>query len=205
MARLAETPLGFQADRALEAATDGAAKGAAATASVSPLQGQPTATRAATAGAAPGVAGGSAFDGLLRAAAAREGVDPHLVAAVATAESRLNPLAVSPAGAKGLMQLMDGTARSLGVADSLDPAQNAAGGARYLRQLLDRFDGDVPHALAAYNAGPGAVDRYGGIPPFKETQEYVQRVLGYRDHYQASAQQAATSRPQTGTPELGRS
>jgi soluble lytic murein transglycosylase-like protein len=126
----------------------------------------------------------SSFDDLIRTAAAKEGVDSALVKAVARAESNLDPDAVSPAGAKGLMQLMDGTARSLGVSDSFDPAQNVAGGTHYLKQLLGRYGGDVSRALAAYNAGPGAVDRYGAIPPFKETQNYVRRVLDLRDAYQ---------------------
>ena len=127
---------------------------------------------------------GSSFDDLIRAAAAKEGVDAALVKAVARAESNLDPNAVSSAGAKGLMQLMDGTARSLGVRDSFDPAQNVAGGTHYLKQLLGRYGGDVSRALAAYNAGPGAVDRYGAIPPFTETQNYVRRVLDLRDSYQ---------------------
>ena len=123
---------------------------------------------------------GSSFDDLIRAAAAREGLDPALVKAVASAESGMNASAVSGAGAKGLMQLMDGTARELGVQDSFDPAQNVAGGAKYLKKMLDRYGGDVQRALAAYNAGPGNVDAYGGIPPFAETQAYVQRVLSFR-------------------------
>ena len=121
------------------------------------------------------------FDDELRAAAAREGVDPDLVRAVAKVESGGNANAVSHAGAKGLMQLMDGTARSVGVTDSFDPMQNATGGARYLRQMLNRFGGDVTKALAAYNAGPGTVEKYGGTPPFAETQNYVRKVLQTRD------------------------
>ena len=123
----------------------------------------------------------SSFDDLIRAAAAREGLDPALVKAVATAESGMNASAVSSAGAKGLMQLMDGTARELGVRDSFDPAQNVAGGAKYLKKMLDRYDGDVKRALAAYNAGPGNVDAYGGVPPFTETRAYVERVLNIRE------------------------
>jgi soluble lytic murein transglycosylase-like protein len=111
-------------------------------------------------------------------------MDPALVAAVARAESGFNPAAVSPAGAQGLMQLMPSTARGLGVTDPFDPAQNLDGGARYLRAQLDRF-GDPALALAAYNAGPGAVSRAGGIPPYAETQTYVQRVLGYYQSFRA--------------------
>jgi len=121
------------------------------------------------------------FDDELRAAAAREGVDPDLVRAVAKVESGGNANAVSHAVAKGLMHLMDGTARSVGVTDSFDPMQNATGGARYLRQMLNRFGGDVTKALAAYNAGPGTVEKYGGTPPFAETQNYVRKVLQTRD------------------------
>jgi soluble lytic murein transglycosylase-like protein len=121
---------------------------------------------------------------LVRQAAQANGMDPALVAAVARAESGFNPAAVSPAGAQGLMQLMPSTARGLGVTDPFDPAQNLDGGARYLRAQLDRF-GDPALALAAYNAGPGAVSRAGGIPPYAETQTYVQRVLGYYQSFRA--------------------
>lgn len=119
---------------------------------------------------------------LIRAAAERAGVDPALVAAVAKAESGFRADAGSPAGARGLMQLMPSTAAGLGVTDILDPAQNLDAGARYLRAQLDRFGGDVRLALAAYNAGPGAVTRYGGVPPYQETQTYVTRVM---DNYTA--------------------
>jgi len=117
------------------------------------------------------------FASLIQETAARYGVDPHLVEAVVQAESSYNPNAVSSAGAQGLMQLMPGTARSLGVQDPFDPVQNVDGGVRFLRQLLDRYH-SVPLAVAAYNAGPAAVDYYRGVPPFAETQLYVQRVLG---------------------------
>ena len=99
------------------------------------------------------------------------------------AESGFNPNAVSKAGASGLMQLMPGTARGLGVEDIFDVEQNIEGGAKYLRGMLDRFDGDKSLALAAYNAGPNAVKRYGGIPPYQETQNYVKRVLSYERNY----------------------
>ena len=117
------------------------------------------------------------FDELLTKAAAKEGIDASLLKAVARAESNLDPTAVSAAGAKGVMQLMDGTARELGVTNAFDPAQNIAAGAKYLKQMLTRYGGDVTSALAAYNAGPGNVDAHGGVPPFAETQAYVQKIL----------------------------
>jgi soluble lytic murein transglycosylase-like protein len=108
----------------------------------------------------------------------RHGVDPRLVESVIRAESAFNPTAVSRTGARGLMQLMPQTAAMLGVRDSFDPRQNIEGGVRHLRYLLDRYPGNVSLAVAAYNAGEGAVDSHRGIPPFAETQQYVQRVLG---------------------------
>lgn len=114
---------------------------------------------------------------LVREAARAAGVDPSLVTAVAQTESGGEPGALSRSGAAGVMQLMPATAQALGVTDPYDATQNVRGGALYLRELLDRFGGDVRLALAAYNAGPGAVARFGGIPPFAETRAYVARVL----------------------------
>lgn len=120
------------------------------------------------------------FDALIAAAAARVNLDPDLVKAVVAVESGFRPDAVSSAGAKGLMQLMDGTASALGVQDPFDPAQNLEGGTRFLRHLIDRY-GDERLALAAYNAGPGTVERYGGLPPYAETRRYVELVAAAKE------------------------
>ena len=124
--------------------------------------------------------GSVSMDSIFEAAGAKYNISPRLLKAVAKAESDFNPKARSKAGAMGVMQLMPGTARSLGVTDPYDPWQNIMGGARYLKQNLDQF-GDVSLALAAYNAGPGSVKKYNGIPPYKETQNYVKKIMASYD------------------------
>jgi soluble lytic murein transglycosylase-like protein len=124
-------------------------------------------------------AGPVPFADLIQTAARRNGVDPALLASLVKHESNFNPGARSGVGAKGLTQLMDATARGLGVADPFDPAQSLEGGAKFLGGLLKQFHGNESLALAAYNAGPAAVQKYGGIPPYQETQRYVPKVLGY--------------------------
>lgn len=114
---------------------------------------------------------------LIKSAATAAGVDEALLDALVAAESAYDPNARSSAGAMGLSQLMPGTARELGVANPFDPAQNLNGGAKYLASMLQRFGGDTKLALAAYNAGPGAVEKFNGVPPYAQTQAYVQKVL----------------------------
>lgn len=117
------------------------------------------------------------LESVITPAASKYDLDPNLVAAVIWAESSGDPNAVSSKGAQGLMQLMPATARELGVGNVLDPGQNVEGGSHYLRRMLDEHDGDLSLALAAYNAGPDAVRQYGGVPPYRETQNYVGKVM----------------------------
>jgi soluble lytic murein transglycosylase-like protein len=125
-----------------------------------------------------------AYEDLIQEAAMAYRLDPALIRAVMQTESAFDPTVVSRVGAQGLMQLMPKLAESMGVQDSFDPRENIMGGARYLRELLDRFRGNVRLALASYNAGPTAVARYGRVPPFRETQRYVKQIQGLiaRDH-----------------------
>ncbi|HIC91361.1 MAG TPA: lytic transglycosylase, partial [Syntrophaceae bacterium] len=131
----------------------------------------------------------SDFDPIIYRVSKRYRLDSHLVRAIIKAESDFDPQAVSYKGALGLMQLMPYTARDLRIFNPLDPQQNIMGGIRYLKQLLARFDGNIPLALAAYNAGPDQVNRYNGIPPFEETRRFVDRVLKFYRQYKTNIEQ----------------
>ena len=136
---------------------------------------------------------GTPYAAEITAAAKKHGVDPALLAGLVKQESGFNPDAGSPAGAQGLTQLMPATAASLGVTNVHDPVQALDGGAKYLRQQLDRFGGDVARALAAYNAGPGAVERFGGVPPYAETQDYVRKVQANAAEYRSAGSSPVTA------------
>jgi soluble lytic murein transglycosylase-like protein len=160
--------LGFEAEdpdpRPAIAASAERPGGVAATVSAPPIS-QP----------APSAKAPLAPEQLANAAAVKYGLPPSLVRSVMKAESGFQPRAVSPKGAVGLMQLMPGTAQTLGV-NPYDPAQNVDAGTRYLRALLEKYNGGLRHALAAYNAGPAAVEKHGGVPPFAETLDYIRRI-----------------------------
>lgn len=130
------------------------------------------------------------YDAIAEAAETHD-VHPALIAAVIRAESNFNPKAVSGAGAKGLMQINPPTQRYLRLKNVFDPRQNIQAGSRYLRELLDKFGGDLPMAVAAYNAGPGAVSKHDGIPPYRETKAYVKKVLAYYALYRRALASAA--------------
>jgi soluble lytic murein transglycosylase-like protein len=168
---------------ALQNATTAGLTGAAA----------PVATASATS-TSSSLPAGTPYAAEITQAATANGIDPALLAGLVKQESGFDPSAGSPAGARGLTQLMPGTAAGLGVSNILDPVENLNGGAKYLRQQLDAFGGDVTKALAAYNAGPGAVQRFGGVPPYAETQNYVRIVQA-----NATAYRAGTPSPSTAT------
>jgi soluble lytic murein transglycosylase-like protein len=146
----------------------------------------PAATAAPAATTASTLPASVPFADQITAAASRYGLDPALLAGLVKQESGFQPAIRSSAGAVGLTQLMPGTASSLGVTDPTDPAQSLDGGAKYLREQLDAFGGDVTKALAAYNAGPGAVQKFGGVPPYAETQNYVKAVMANADQYRGA-------------------
>ena len=134
------------------------------------------------------VSGG--YDNLIHATAVKHGVDPLLVKAVIKAESDFDTNAVSNKGAKGLMQLMPETAEDMGVDNLFDPVQNIEGGVKYLKRLIDTYRSNLPFAIAAYNAGEKSVQKYNGMPPYRETKSYVRRVLGYLRVYKDSSRKS---------------
>ena len=166
----------------------GIVAGAALTSSVGSAT-SPSANTKAAASTAAGTSGSSdslscpaELEGYFEEAAETYNVDIDLLKAIAKAESNFTPSATSSAGAMGVMQLMPSTAASLGITDAYDPRENIMGGAKIISQHLEKYDGDLSLALAAYNAGSGNVDKYGGIPPFEETQNYVKKVLNYYEN-----------------------
>ncbi len=174
------------------AATSASSTGASDFASALQAATSSDAASASTAGseltgtAGAGTSGESEYESLIDQAASRNGLDPAILHGLIEQESGFNASATSSAGAAGLTQLMPGTASSLGVANPLDPAESIEGGARYLGQLMGQFGGNAEDALAAYNAGPGAVQQYGGVPPYSETQSYVSKVLANAEAFRQS-------------------
>ncbi len=154
----------------------------------SELAASSAAPTSAVAANAPAMVPPTQIDALVNDNAQSAGVDPALVKAIIANESGFNANATSNTGAQGLMQLMPGTAAALGVDNAYDPEQNVAGGTKYIKEMLTHFNGDVRLAVAAYNAGPGAVEKYGGVPPYAETQNYVQNVLASYAKYRGATQ-----------------
>ena len=155
-------------------------------ASAQQVPGQQTSSISVSAASGTTSGGTTDFESEINAAATSNGIDPALLKGLVQQESGFDPNARSGAGAVGLTQLMPGTAAALGVTDPTNPAQSLQAGARYLREQLDRFGGDERLALAAYNAGPGAVAKYGGVPPYAETQGYVNKVLANAASYRGA-------------------
>jgi soluble lytic murein transglycosylase-like protein len=191
--------LGLQAMAALQALSRSQT---AATPPAAAQTAAPTQANAVPPPATPTLDLPGGFGKLVDEAARKYGVEPALIAAVIETESRFNPDAVSRAGAKGLMQLMPDTARGLGVTDPGDPVQNVLGGAKLLGQLIEKYGGNLEKAIAAYNAGSGAVDKYGGIPPYAETRKYVPLVLSALDKFRAQAPRAAAAPTPPTTPNI---
>ncbi len=154
------------------------------------IQDTPFAEKIFASNLAPKSDGNADIDALIEQYSAKNGLDSAFVKAVIKQESGFQPNVTSHCGAMGLMQLMPATANSLGVKDAYDPEQNIAGGTKYLKGLLDRFGGDKSLALAAYNAGPNAVAKYNGIPPYKETQNYVKNIMSMYQKYNAQGGQS---------------
>jgi soluble lytic murein transglycosylase-like protein len=182
------TPTAVPASGSAEAqpASFAAALQAASTADTASASGVLGASYQPAVSSAAGGESGGEYEALIDQAASRNGLDPAVLHGLIEQESGFDPSATSSAGASGLTQLMPGTASSMGVLNPLDPSESIEGGARYLSQLMTQFGGNTADALAAYNAGPGAVEQYGGVPPYAETQSYVSKVLGYAETYRQS-------------------
>jgi soluble lytic murein transglycosylase-like protein len=176
---------GFQ--QQLSAATEASGQGGAVANAVATGSSGASATSATTTPGGSEISPSVPFAAQINAAAARNGIDPALLSGLIKAESNFDPTVGSGAGAQGLTELMPETARSVGVTNPHDPTESIEGGARVLREMLDKFGGNVELALAAYNAGPGAVEQYNGIPPYSETQAYVPRVLGFAAEFRQGA------------------